>query len=210
VPNSKRTRDLFERPDYYKSVWATMLQQGHCKNKNRREYKIFRRRFGVSYPTFEGICREAGDWLIDPKDEGKRLENPNGVYRTFGSVSKGADATGRKSVPLELKILGCLRMLAKGVAFDAIAELSGMSISTMQAFYHLFWQRFVEKKRAAWIKHPRNPEEAAVVLEVYRLLGFPGACGSVDCTHIYWGRCPAQLANIYTGKEKKATVSYQF
>jgi hypothetical protein len=40
VPNSKRIRDLFERPDYYTSVWAVMLQQGHCRNKNRREYKI--------------------------------------------------------------------------------------------------------------------------------------------------------------------------
>ena len=37
------------------------------------------------------------------------------------------DAFGRPSVPIELKVLGCLRVLGKGYHFDGIAELSGMS-----------------------------------------------------------------------------------
>jgi hypothetical protein len=42
----------------------------------------------------------------------------------------------------------------------------------MQGFYHLFWARFVQKKRADWIKHPMTANEAADILEVYRKLGF--------------------------------------
>jgi hypothetical protein len=77
--------------------------------------------------------------------------------------------------------------------------------------YHekVFWARFVKEKKAQYIKHPTNPAEAADNLEVYRRLGFPGAVGSTDCTHVYWGRCPAQLMNVYTGKEKSPTISYQ-
>ena len=36
-------------------------------------------------------------------------------------------------------------MSAKGCSFDSIAELSGMSISTMQLFYHSFWEKFVKE-----------------------------------------------------------------
>lgn len=76
------------------------------------------------------------------------------------------DCRGNEGVPLELKILGALRMLAKGCSFDAIAELSGMSISTMQPFFHFFWNRFCEFYRETWIKYPKTPEEAADNLAV--------------------------------------------
>jgi hypothetical protein len=41
---------------------------------------------------------------------------------------------GRKAIPLELKILGALRMLGGGTCLDGIKELSFMSTSTMDAF----------------------------------------------------------------------------
>ena len=44
---------------------------------------------------------------------------------------------------------------------------------------------------------------------VYSLCYNTGAIGSVDCTHTYWGRCPALFSNTYSGKEKKPTVSYE-
>ena len=50
---------------------------------------------------------------------------------------------------------------------------------------------------------------AADNLAVYAKLGFPGSIGSVDCTYIYWGRCPAFFQNTYSGKEKKATIAYE-
>ena len=93
-------------------------------------------------------------------------------------------------------------MSAKGCSFDAIAELSGMSIATMQIFFHQFWAKFNENFREEWIVYPTTAVEAADTLEIYKRLGFPGAVGSVDCTHALWGRCPTQNQSAYSGKEE--------
>ena len=123
----------------------------------------------------------------------------------IGTSAKTQMQIGRPSVPLELKVLGALRMICKGCAFDTIAELSGMSEQTMQRFFHVFWEKFVMHFKDLWIKFPKTAAEAARSMEDYKKLGFPGAAGSVDCTHIWWGNCPARLANLYTGKEKVPT-----
>ena len=31
----------------------------------------------------------------------------------------------------------------------------------------------------------------------------------MDCTHVYWDKCPVGLANICTGKEKSPTLAFQ-
>ena len=80
-----------------------MLEKGDCKNPNHREYKIFRRRFIVSFPRFSSIVQDAREWTINNETEKK-----------FGDIV--ADCS--YAVSLELKTLGCLRMSAKGVCFD--------------------------------------------------------------------------------------------
>ncbi len=48
------------------------------------------------------------------------------------------------------------------------------------------------------------------VMNTYKLLGFNGCVGSMDCTHIYcWNKCPKELLNFCVGKEGKPTVSFQ-
>ena len=46
------------------------------------------------------------------------------------------------------------------------------------------------------------------VMDVYKLMGFNGAFGSVDCTHINWRRCPVSLTNFCIGKENTPTLSF--
>lgn len=196
-PVVKKARTIYERPVYKNSTWWTMLAKGECKILGHPQSKLFRRRFAVPFSTFRNIVEEARSWMSMKGNLDEKLGDSR------------ADCRGTEGVPLELKILGALRMLAKGCSFDAIAELSGMSISTMQPFFHYFWNKFTEVYREIWIKYPKTPEEAADNLAVYRRLGFPGAVGSVDCTHVLWERCPAQFQSTYTGKEKKATVAYE-
>ena len=44
-----------------------------------------------------------------------------------------------------------------------------------------------------WVK-PSATEEAIRADEThYAGLGFPGAIGSLDCTHLRWDRCPAGI-----------------
>ena len=118
----------------------------------------------------------------------------------------GSDCIEVEGVPLELKIQGALRMSAKGCSFDAIAELSEMSISTMHTFYHFYWAKFVTVFKDRWIYYPTTAAEAADNPKVYNRLGFPGAIGSIDCKHAMWGRCPALYQNTYTGKKKPLSL----
>ena len=124
----------------------------------------------MPFSIFKDITEEAREW--------KGLNR-----KKFGDVA--TDCVGNIGVPLELEILGALRMSAKGCSFDAIAELSVMSISTMQAFYLDFWEKFVAVFQNRWRVYLTTALEAADNLAVYGRLGFPGAIGSVDCTHVY-------------------------
>jgi hypothetical protein len=57
-----------------------------------------------------------------------------------------------------------------------------------------------------WNVHVQEVEDAMVM---YDKLGFPGACCSVDCTHVIWQACPLGLARDHTGKEGVATRLFQ-
>ena len=46
------------------------------------------------------------------------------------------------------------------------------------------------------------------VMDVYKLLGFNGAFGSIDCTYVAWRKCPVSSANFCIGKEKTPTLSF--
>jgi hypothetical protein len=186
-PPGKRFRNVYERPDYSQSVWWLMLEKGNCKVPGHREHTLFRRRFGVGFLRFKEFCESARGW----------------------DITKETDAVGRLCVPLELKVLGALRMVCKGCAFDAIAELSGMSEQTMHRFFHSFWAKFVIQFKDMWIKYPKTFAEASESMAMYAKLGYPGGAGSVDVTHVWWANCPAGLASIYTGKEKIPTVAYE-
>jgi hypothetical protein len=110
---------------------------------------------------------------------------------------------------MELKILASLRVLSKGWHFDGIAELSMMDEGTMRVWHHSFLAKFVEEKRSVFIKYPTTDAEAGVIERVFSGLGMPEAVGSTDCTHIPWGRCPAKLSSVFTGKEGFPTVAYE-
>ena len=191
VQKAKKTRKNRARPDYRQSTWWRMLADGRCKDPETPEHQLFRRRFTVPFTMYADIVKKARDWGVFPKDG-------------------DTDASGRPAVPLELKVLGALRYLGKGVCFDAIAELSGMSEQTAQNFFHKFWRRFVDEFKDQWIKYPTTAEEAKQSLEDYAALGYPGAVASVDVTHVGWAMCPARWANFYkNGKNKVPTVAYE-
>jgi hypothetical protein len=98
----KKTRRVFERPDYLASAWWKMLEAGDCKIEGHRENKKFRRRFGVTFKRFKEIVEDAKDWPI-VVGEGEK---------TYGDIRESA--SGTPAVPLVLKILGWLRLNAKG------------------------------------------------------------------------------------------------
>jgi Na+-translocating ferredoxin:NAD+ oxidoreductase RnfE subunit len=52
---------------------------------------------------------------------------------------------GFEGVPLELQVLGVLRVLGRGTCFDGIAELTGASEESHRRFFHSFCSKFAER-----------------------------------------------------------------
>ena len=58
----KKSRHIYDRPDYKKSVWWTMLQKGDCKDPSSRQFIVFRRRWGIPFNLFKVIVESARNW----------------------------------------------------------------------------------------------------------------------------------------------------
>jgi Plant transposon protein len=63
--------------------------------------------------------------------------------------------------------------------------------------------------RLEGVELEREGVELEKVMNVYRKMGFPGAVGSVDATHIRWHMCPVEFVHAATGKEKYPSVAFQ-
>ncbi|CAM9914719.1 unnamed protein product [Pylaiella littoralis] len=88
--------------------------------------------------------------------------------------------------------------------------LSWMSSTVVQKTFHKFCKHFATEMYDDHIYLPSDGNgELDKVMGEYEKLGFPGAMGSTDVTHIAWSRCPYNQARSYTGKEGKPTVGYQ-
>ena len=85
-----------------------------------------------------------------------------------------------------------------------------MSAATVQAMFHKFCEHFAKEMYDEHIYLPTEKNgELDHVVRQYDRLGFTGAMGSMDVTHIGWSRCPYNQARSYTGKEGVPTVEYQ-
>ncbi|CAN0059932.1 unnamed protein product [Pylaiella littoralis] len=80
-----------------------------------------------------------------------------------------------------------------------------MSRATAEISFRHFCEKFSEGLWDAWVKLPEG-DELKKAEDIYRRCGYPGAIGSVDCTHYKWEGCPFSERTIHTGKEGYATV----
>ena len=182
---------LEPRTDYTNTSWARMLRekQADLEDPSTRAAKNFRLNFRLPYPVFQQLVTAAGQrrWLHCSQ----------------------TDAAGRPRVPIELKLLAVLYLLGSGAALRTIAQLSGMSEPTVQRAVHSFCASFSADMYKEWISPHQTDEELQTVLRHYTAVGFPGAVGSTDVTHIPWDKTPCQQARYYTGKEGFNTIAYE-
>lgn len=101
-------------------------------------------------------------------------------------------------------MLGALKVLASGWCFEDVASCTRMSRTTADKSFHLFCAKFAEGLWDTWVRLPVG-EELKKADEMYRKCGYPGAIGSVDCTHIPWA-CRFSEKNNHTGKEGYSSV----
>jgi Plant transposon protein len=182
---------LEARVDYAETRWMRMLRdkQDDLLRASSKPATDFRKNFRVPYPIFVRLCTEA---------------EQHGWLRVAAT-----DAAGRLSIPLELKLLAVLYVLGSGVALRTVAELSEISESSVQRALHAFSSGFCATMYDEWIKPPATPEHMKEILKHNAAVGFPGAVGSSDVTHVPWDKTPCQQARHYVGKEGFTTVAYE-
>lgn len=113
-------------------------------------------------------------------------------------------SSARRSI---YQVLAALQILGRGVCYDDVSQLSHMSEQTVGAVFHQFCSLFAKELYREYIKLPTGDAQATV-MKHYDMLGFSGAIGSTDVTHVRWD-CPFSLQRSYTGKEGYPTIAYQ-
>jgi len=83
-----------------------------------------------------------------------------------------------------------------------------MSEQTVGTVFHQFCKLFAKDFYREYVKLPSGDAQATV-MKHYHMLGFSGAIGSTDVTHVKWDCCPYSQQRSYTGKEGYPTIAYQ-
>jgi Plant transposon protein len=191
APGPRRPPTLEPRTAYAQTPWMTLLTEQHeeLSIATSRAAKRFRLDFRLPYPVFLQLVTAARQhkWLHCAE----------------------TDASGRNCVPLELKLLSVLYLLGSGCAMRTIASLSGMSEPTVQRTLHKFCKNLCCDMYDEWVKPASTQEELSTVMRSYAAVGFPGAVGSSDVTHVPWDKTPSQKGRHYTGKEGFPTIAYE-
>ena len=112
-------------------------------------------------------------------------------------LTAAKSAFGVPSIPLILKIKCILWCLGHSGSFADLRSQAGISGQAFGNFFRNFTRQFVELLLDVWVRQPSEADLRATV-EEYARLGFNGCCGSVDCTHFGWDRCPRQFAHAHT------------
>jgi hypothetical protein len=173
-----------------------MLINHQITNPNHRDAKRFRRRFAIPYAMFYEIQEAAKTWTLVLED-GSIWKADHGPF----------DAAGRPTVPLNLKVLGVFRILAKGSNMDAISELAGMHESI--CFIHSC-ENFLKSMRTNGSAHQQQLTMLAKAWTFTKDWGSPvRAAVLMSRSHVHWGMWPAANTVLYTGKELYASIAYQ-
>ena len=184
APKKIRRRHTTAMP-FWDTYWGQTLCHPNVSDPKTHEGRLFRRRFRLPYPVFT--------YLVE-------LCNRHNI---FGSVYVS-------KIPIEAKILGSLRILARGNCADEISELATatMGESTVNSIFKRFIAGMCTHIYPAFVKIPTG-ELLEKILKEYADIGLPGCCGSMDCTHVKWNQCPKNERHNAKGKEGYPTLAFQ-
>ena len=93
-----KKRNRQPRPDYTQMSWWRLIRHPDIRDVNSRQHKYFRRRFRLPYALFEiiiNMCYERNWFPVHTRGEDGAMPKKN-------------------AAPLELKVLGVLRLLGRG------------------------------------------------------------------------------------------------
>ena len=173
----KRTRKIKDySSQFWQSEWGKLLQHPNINDPRTTEGKRFRRRFRLPYPLFQ--------YLVEICIR----------YNIF-------DLTNASPIPIELKILACLRILGRNNCADDVTELSHeiLGEATVRFLFKTFVTNIAERVSPKFIKLAKG-KQLEKVLDTFAKIGLPGCVGSMDCTRVKWSMCPARQRWSHIGK----------
>ena len=115
------------------------------------------------------------------------------------------NAAGTLELSCLQKVVAAFRLLAYGVAADALDEYIHIGESTALEALRKFAVAVVEIFGQEYMRLP-NEEDTARLLEIGASRGFPGMLGSIDCMHWSWKNCPTAWHDMYRGHKKEPTI----
>ena len=127
--------------------------------------------------------------------------------RLFGGVNgKGIfvrrfDSTNKPGIHPLQRVVAALRMLAYGVAADALDEYIQMSEDSVLLSLKAFCEIVIEHFGEEYLREPAE-EDLRRMMGINTGRGFPGCVGSIDCQHWEWKNCPIAWTGQFNGKEK--------
>jgi hypothetical protein len=172
------------------STWSALLQHPEVGDETSPTGRKFRRKFRLPYSKFLDLLEQSKEynpkWADKPPGEGH--------------------GKGPARHPFRIKALSVLRMLAKGLDYDDLEDITGISESSYKVFVPQYMHFLATVVYAREVKLP-NPDENPF-LEVFARLGFPGAYCCIDGVHLSWDNCPVKYRGIFTGKEQHPTLAF--
>ena len=166
---------------YYKYVLQPKPQESVFRRK-------FRRRFRLPFEEYVEL-----------------LEEVKANQEIFGRWMS-TNAAGKESSPIELLLLGALRYLGRGLAFDDLEDYTAIGEETHRLFFH----RFIDwGSTILFSKHvvvPTSVEDASIHSLEFQQAGLPGAIGSMDATHVMCERISHRFRQNHMGAKMSFTA----
>jgi hypothetical protein len=179
-----KPRKTYLKKDPKMSNWWTdyvLDQRGTFSDLDHPNSRLFAYRFSFSFESVKELIAK-----IKEHDE-HFWKNKN-------------DAAGREASPIELLVLGSLRLLTRNVTLDNLYEQTFISAEVHRCFFKKFMNWYSIRVFPEVVKMPSMSDLDCNGAE-YSHAGFPGCVCSVDCVHVrVWG-VSANLKQISTGKE---------
>ncbi|XP_057723732.1 uncharacterized protein LOC130939660 [Arachis stenosperma] len=117
------------------------------------------------------------------------LQIVNALSNGYPYFQQIVDATGRRGLSPLQKCTAAIRMLAYGVAADALDDYVRIGESTTIKFSENFVEGVILVFEDGYLRKP-NPNDVRRLLQMAEGRGFPGMLGSIDCMHWQWKNCP--------------------
>ena len=143
--------------------------------------EYFRRRFRMSSKLFNKIF--------------------NDVVAATPDLKQRFDATKKPGPSPLQKVTAAIRMLAYGIAGDAVDEYCRLSESLAHECLHAFVNGVISVFGKVYLRAP-TPADINRIQKYNEQLGWPGQAFSIDVMHWQWKNCPKAYAGQYSGKEQ--------